>query len=227
MAPWARTAPYSELMARTLPGDALPYLRAQADGRLLRSPFLADDHHIGESMPAPSGVPSIQLAASCADETHVVLATPSVESSAMPKLFVPPGSAPIQTASRAVRRPRGALRESPAWTSRTRLQPARRCRNQATAAARAARPCTRAGVRCATAFPWRVMAMVSPPSTNRSNSARRALAAVAETSRIVPASLSQSDQPHSIAASCRKLGRQVPLARQPHGLHRRVWPNPP
>ena len=90
-------------MARTLPGDALPYLQ-RSQQSALRLPFSADDHHIGESMPAPSGVPLIQSAASRAEETQAVLATPSVVNSAMPKLLIPPGSAPIQTASRSIRR---------------------------------------------------------------------------------------------------------------------------
>ena len=49
-------------------------------------------------MPAPSGMPWIHSTASRADETQAVLVAPSSKSSATPKLFIPPGSAPTQTA---------------------------------------------------------------------------------------------------------------------------------
>ena len=66
----------------------------------------------------------------------------------------------------------------------TRLHPARRRRNRSTASTRFARSCAKVGTKCAITLPWRVMAMVSPCSTIRSSSEKRALASAALTSRM-------------------------------------------
>ena len=68
----------------------------------------------------------------------------------------------------------------------TRPHAARRRRNCSTASSLEARCCVGAGTICATGLPWRVMAIVSPLSTSLRSSAKRALASVALTSRMVP-----------------------------------------
>ena len=95
-------------------GPAAAGYRSRSLLSALRQPLLQEDHHIGASIPRPSGLPlqTMALTASSTDDT-VRHSVPSEKSrNAKPKLPFPPGSAPTQNSFTTSAQPPAFLRDS-------------------------------------------------------------------------------------------------------------------
>ena len=94
--PPTSAAPRSEFADCTVPDRIWYFFRSLSSA--FRPAPRVDDHHIGASMPRPSGLPldAICSAASSTDETVRLSTPPRASRNAKPKPPTPPGSAPTQ-----------------------------------------------------------------------------------------------------------------------------------